>query len=178
MVYTLLAEGFEEIEALTVVDILRRADISVKTVSVTGDKIVTGGHGISVQTDIGIDEADVSDMLFLPGGMPGVTNLENNTKAVALINDYIAQGKFVSAICAAPSILGKLNLLNGKKAVCYPGFEEYLKGAEVLSEAVARDGNIFTSRGAGTAAYLGFAIVELFKGKELANKLKNGMIYE
>ncbi|MBQ7039763.1 MAG: DJ-1/PfpI family protein [Clostridia bacterium] len=178
MVYTLLAEGFEEIEALTVVDILRRAGISVNTVSVTGEKIVIGGHGIGVETDILIDDADVSDMLFLPGGMPGVTNLENTPAVKELILNYKKSGKYISAICAAPSILGKMNLLCGRKAACYPGFEEYLNGAEVLYEPVVKDGNILTSRGAGTAAELAFTVVEILKDKETATKLRKGMIYE
>lgn len=178
MVYTLLAEGFEEIEALTVVDVLRRAEISVKTVSASGDEMVRGGHGIAVKTDISIDEVEISDLLFLPGGMPGVTNLENEPKVKDIINRYIHEGKMVAAICAAPSILGKMGILNGKKATCYPGFENFLEGADVLTEAVVKDGNVITSRGAGTAADLAFELVKLFKGEALADKLRTGMIYE
>ena len=178
MVYTLLAEGFEEIEALTVVDILRRAEIEVKTVSVSGNKIVSGGHGIAVETDIFIDEADVSDMLFLPGGMPGVTNLEAEPAVKKLIEEYFSSEKYIAAICAAPSIIGKMDLLSGKKATCYPGFEQYLNGAEAVTDSVVKDGKILTSRGAGTAGELGFAIVGIFRGKEVADKLRKGMIYE
>ena len=178
MIYTLLAEGFEEIEALTVVDILRRADIEVKTVSVTGSKEVTGGHGITVKSDMCIDEAEICDMLFLPGGMPGVTNLEAESKVKVLIEECFKSGKYIAAICAAPSIIGKMGLLSDKKATCYPGFEQYLTGAETVVEAVVKDGNILTSRGAGTAAELGFSIVEIFRGNQLADKLRKGMIYE
>lgn len=178
MVYTLLATGFEEIEALTVIDILRRAEIEVKTVSVTGEKTVVGGHNIPVVADVLIDAACVSDMLFLPGGMPGVTNLEENSKVKELILKYKNENKYLSAICAAPSIYGKMGLLGGKKATCYPGFEKYLEGAILSSDKVVRDENFITSKGAGTAADLAFYIIELLKDKETALKIKNGMIYE
>lgn len=178
MVYTLLATGFEEIEALTVVDILRRAEIPVKMVSVTDDLKVTGAHGIEVVADCMLSEIEDGELLFLPGGLPGVTNLEACQAVIELIKEYADTEKFVSAICAAPSILGKMGLLNGRKATCYPSFEKYLDGAEYSTEKVVVDGNFITSRGAGTASDLGFKIVSLLKSTELADKLKSGMIYD
>lgn len=178
MVYTLLATGFEEIEALTVVDILRRAEIPVKMVSVTDNLNVTGAHGIEVVADCLLSGIEDGELLFLPGGLPGVTNLEASKAVVDLIKKYASTEKYISAICAAPSILGKLGLLNGRKATCYPSFEKYLDGAEHLTEKVVIDGNFITSRGAGTASDLGFKIVSLLKVKELAEKLKSGMIYD
>lgn len=178
MVYTLLATGFEEIEALTVVDILRRAEIPVKMVSVTDDLKVTGAHGIEVVADCMLSGIEDGELLFLPGGLPGVTNLEVCPTVIELIKEYADAGKFVSAICAAPSILGKMGLLNGRKATCYPSFEKFLDGADYLTEKVVVDGKFITSRGAGTAADLGFKIVSLLKSKELAEKLKSGMIYD
>lgn len=176
MVYTLLADGFEEIEALTVVDILRRAEIPVQTVSVSENTLVTGGHGIFVTADITMQEMQQGELLFLPGGMPGVTNLEKEPAVIDLIQNYAAS-KCVAAICAAPKILGQMGLLNGKKAVCYPGFETYLKGAQILDVPVVQDGNIWTSRGAGTAAELAFALVTYLKNEESAARLRTGMIY-
>lgn len=176
MVYTILAEGFEEIEALAVVDILRRADIDIKTVSASGEKTVKGAHGIEVTAD----ETEFSkeyDVLFLPGGYPGYVNLENNAKVISLIKDADSKGKIIAAICAAPSILGKLGILSGKTACCYPSFEQDLKGAKVVFDDVAADGNIITSRGAGTAHKLAFKLVEIIRGKECANELSKGMIY-
>ncbi len=178
MVYTFLADGFEEIEALSVVDILRRAEIEVKIISVDDNKQVTGAHGIKVVADDIIGDLTDGELLFLPGGMPGVTNLEASKNVMSVIRDYLSKGKYIAAICAAPSILGKMGILQGKKAVCYPGFEKYLDGAEVLTDKVVIDANIITSRGAGTASDLGFAIVSLLKDNETAKKLKTGMIYD
>lgn len=178
MVYTLLADGFEEIEALTVVDILRRAEIPVKTVSLTSDKTVVGGHGINVVADCSIGEVTVSDMLFLPGGMPGVTNLYASDRVRQLINEFNNNQKFLAFICAASSIPGKMGILAKKNACCYPGFEKDLHDAQIKYDKVVKDGNIITSRGAGTAAELGFTIVSLLKDQQTADKLRKGMIYE
>lgn len=178
MVYTLLAEGFEEIEALSVVDILRRAEIDVKMISVSVNKEVTGAHGIKVVADDVISNVSRGDLLFLPGGMPGVKNLEASEDVIRIIKEYLSNNKYVAAICAAPSILGKMGVLKGKSAVCFPGFEKFLDGAVVLSDKVVIDSNIITSRGAGTASELGFTIVELLKDNETAKKLKTGMIYD
>lgn len=178
MVYAVLAEGFEEIEALTVVDILRRAEIPVKMVSADGTMIVEGAHGIAVKADCALKDAELSDLLFLPGGMPGVLNLEQNQDVIDLIHTYAqSENGYIAAICAAPKILGGLGLLSGKHAVCYPGFEYSLEGAEVLQDAVVQEDRIITSRGAGTAAELAFHLVSLLKSEEIADKLRVGMIY-
>ena len=177
MIYMLLANGFQEIEALEPLDILRRADIDVKTCALL-DKTVEGAHGIKVIADIGIDEVDTSDMelLFLPGGM-GYKNLDASEKVHALI-DYAAKNNiYIASICAAPSIVGKKNLLNGKKATCFPGFEEFLYGAEVLADKVVTDGKFITGKGAGAASDLGFKIVEILKGEEIAKTLRGAMQY-
>jgi len=179
MVFTLLAEGFEEIEALAVVDILRRSEIDVCTVSLGKTAQVTGAHGIIVTADFVIDQIDDNyDLLFLPGGYPGYVNMEENTKAIELIKTAHRENKLIAAICAAPSILGKLGILNGKDACCFPGFEKCLTGANVLFEKVCTSGNVITSRGAGTSHELGFKIVELFKGKDVAASLRTAMLYE
>lgn len=176
MVYVFLADGFEEIEAIAPIDILRRADIPILTVGVTG-KSVTGAHGITLEADILMDsvEPDKLSCIILPGGMPGTTNLEKNEKLSALI-DFAAENKLlICAICAAPMILGKKNLLNGRKATCYPGFEEHLHGAK-LSNFVCQDENYITAVGAGAALPFGYAILNALG--EDAEKMKQAMRYE
>ncbi len=178
MVYTLLANGFEEIEALAVVDILRRAQIPVKTISVSNNLTVNGAHDIKVVADEILNNADMNfNLLFLPGGYPGYVNLENEPKVIDILKKACKENKIVAAICAAPSILGKAELLVGKTACCFPSFEEYLTGAEVSFEDVCVSDNIITSRGAGTAHKLAFKLVEIIKDKETADKLKTAMIY-
>jgi 4-methyl-5(b-hydroxyethyl)-thiazole monophosphate biosynthesis len=178
MFYVFLAEGFEEIEALTPVDILRRAGIEVKTVGVTG-KSVRGSHGILVSADL--EFADWNDAnpeaLILPGGMPGTRNLGASQKLCELLVSQ-KNTALICAICAAPSVLGKLGLLNGKKATCFPGFEQELLGAQVQPVGVVTDGNIITGKGAGVAAEFAFAIVEKVKGKQEAEALRNTMCYQ
>lgn len=178
MVYVFLANGFEEIEAIAPIDILRRAGIEVKTVGVTGS-LVTGAHEITVKADISLDEVDLSgaELIFLPGGMPGTTNLMENKDLEKIILDANDKGIYISAICAAPMILGRLNLLNGRKAVAFPGFEEHLIGADVQITPIAKDGNIITAKGAGAAHLLGFKLTELLVNKETADKLYSGMQY-
>ncbi len=178
MVYVFLAEGFEEIEALTVVDILRRAEIEVKTVSVK-DKTVMGAHGIEVTADILKNEVeqDKTEAVVLPGGIPGTPNLKKDETVKDCVLASAEKGKYVCAICAAPSILGEWGLLRGKTATCYPGFEDKLAGAKLSEEAVCVDGNILTSRGAGTAAEFAFAITSKLKSRETADRLRAGMIY-
>ena len=177
MYYILLAEGFEEIEALTQTDVLRRAGIDVKNVGVTGE-YVTGSHGITVKADVLIEEAKncVPDGIILPGGIPGTPNIAANKDAVELIKKVAENKGLVAAICAAPSVLGELGLLEGKKAICYPGFEDKLAGAIVTCEKVVIDGNFITSRGAGTAMDMALAIAEYITG-ENQNKLSKAMIY-
>lgn len=177
MYYILLAEGFEEIEALTQTDVLRRAGIEVKNVGVTGE-LVTGSHGITVKADVTVDEATktVPEGIILPGGIPGTPNIAKSEKAVELIKAVSEKGGLVAAICAAPSVLGELGLLEGKKAICYPGFEDKLKGAIVVCEKVVKDKNLITSRGAGTAMDMALAIAEYITG-ESQEKLSKAMIY-
>ena len=178
MVYVFLADGFEEIEAIAPIDIMRRANIEVKTVGVTG-KTVTGAHGIEITSDLSLGDVSLCDanLLFLPGGMPGTTNLLENNTLKDLILSANEKGIYISAICAAPMILGSLGLLNGKKATCFPGFEEYLNGAALSSKKVVFDGNTITSKGAGTAHLLGFKFVEILKSKDLADELFSAMQY-
>ncbi len=168
MVYVFLADGFEEIEALAPVDFLRRAGIEVNIVGVTGD-VCIGAHGIEVKTDVSLSGIALDDNLqgvILPGGMPGADNLDKSPEVHNAIDYCIENRKIVCAICAAPFVLGKKGLLNGKKATCFPGFEEYLEGADVLSEGVVRDGNIITARGAGVAWEFGAEIAAQIVGKE------------
>lgn len=163
-----LANGHEEVEALSVVDILRRGGIETTLVSVTGTKDVVSSHNIHIIADEIIEKLDFSqyDMIFLPGGMPGTTNLLANKCLCEKILEFADNGKKLAAVCAAPSVFGELGLLEGKKATCYPGFEDKLKGATVVSDRVVVDGNIITSRGLGTSLELGFTILEIFKGTE------------
>lgn len=176
MVYVLLAEGFEEIEALAVVDVLRRAKIEVCMVSIR-EKKVRGGHGICVEADCVIEEvdADKAKMLVLPGGMPGTTHLDQSDLVQALIADMVERGKWVAAICAAPMILGKRGYLAGKKAICYPGFEAELKGAVIVEQKVNIDEPFITSKGPGTALDFAFSIVAVLKDKKVAAILKEQM---
>ncbi|NLY71119.1 MAG: DJ-1/PfpI family protein [Clostridiales bacterium] len=177
-VYVHLANGFEEIEATTVIDVLRRAEIDVETVSITGDLLVTGAHGVGVKADKLIDDVnyDSGDMIVLPGGMPGTTNLGNCSKLIEQVKKYNDQKKWVGAICAAPMILGENGLLEGKTAVIYPGMEEHLKGAELGNNKVEVDGNIITSKGPGTAMDFALKLVEVLKDKDAVNKLKEEML--
>ena len=177
-VYVHLANGFEEIEAITVVDVLRRAESDVETVSITENLWVTGAHGIGVKADQLINDIDYDSgkMIVLPGGLPGTTNLAENSKLIDQIKSYNNQNKWVGAICAAPMILGEKGLLEGKTAVIYPGMESHLKGAKVGRKNVEVDGNIVTSKGPGTAMEFAFKLVELLKGKEAIKQLKEEML--
>lgn len=172
MVYMFLAEGFEEVEALCPLDIMRRAGIEVVTVGVGGRNIV-GAHGIEVVADIADSQfnAEKFEMIVLPGGMPGTLNLENSEVCVSAIKSAILSGSYIAAICAAPSILGKLGILRHKKAVCYPGFEDELEQATVLESGVCHDGAIITAAGMGVALEFGLKLVELLKGKDTADRI-------
>lgn len=178
--YLFLAEGFEEMEALTQVDILRRAGMPIKTVSVTGVLTVTGAHGVPVIADMVFEELNEDDieMIILPGGMPGTTNLDKHEGLSKLIMDFAAAGKPLSAICAAPMVFGKRGLLKGKRVTCYPGFEKYLEGAEFTAGKLNIDGNFITAKGPGIASDFGFAIVEKYQGIEKVWDLKQQMIVE
>ena len=179
MIYVFLANGFEECEALAPIDILRRAGFELKTVGVNG-KIAVGSHNIPVTCDITIDEAEFNNLeaIILPGGMPGTINLENNSKVQKFIDYSVDNGLLIGAICAAPSILGHKNLLSGKKATCFPGFEKDLFGADVLDTFVVCDGNIITAKGAGAAFQFGFELLSYLKNDEAANDLKKQMMFE
>lgn len=179
-VFVFLADGFEEIEGLTVVDILRRAQIETETVSITGKKEVQGSHRITVYADRLFEEISGDDavLFVLPGGMPGTLRLGEHRGLAELLKKAAADGKKVAAICAAPSVLGGLGLLEGHRAVCYPGFEEKLTGAGTGTEPVAVSGNITTSRGMGTAIPFALALVAQLKDQETADKLGRSIIWE
>lgn len=179
MVYVFLADGFEELEALAPVDILRRGGCEVKTVGV-GGKTAVGTHKIPVVCDITEEEAitDGLEGIILPGGMPGTLNLEKSACVGRFIDFAARNGLFIGAICAAPSILGHKGLLRGKKATCFPGFEKDLEGAEFLDTPVVTDGKITTAYGAGAAFDFGFRLLsELTGDKEGAYALKKSMKY-
>ncbi len=175
-----LATGFEEIEALTVVDLLRREHVEIDMVSITGEKKAVGSHNIIVETDKIINQLNFSeyDMLILPGGMPGTLNLEANELLMSQVDTFYAQGKLLAAICAAPSIFGHRNMLQGRMACCYPGFEKDLKGANVSLEPVCVDDKIITSRGMGCAVQFGLKIVEILLGKETSEALAGKIIWD
>lgn len=178
MVYVILADGFEEIEAIEPIDIMRRAGIEVVTASL-GDRVVTGSHNIPVTADITIGDINPEsmDLLMLPGGA-GHELLDASNEVHGLINYAVTNNVYISAICAAPSILGKKMILEGKNATCFPGFEKYLYGAEITTAKAVVDGKIITARGAGAASDFGFAMVELLKGRETADELRKTMQYE
>ena len=171
MIYLLLAEGFEETEALAVLDILRRGDLEVKTVGITG-KTVTGAHGIRVEADLLPHEANTApELLVLPGGMPGTANLDASPEVDRLLSLTLSSGGRVGAICAAPSILGKRGLLRGCEAVCYPGFEEHLLGASLATKTVITSGAYTTAVGMGAALAFALELLSLLRGAELADKV-------
>ena len=177
MVYVFLANGFEEIEALATVDMLRRAEIEVVTAGV-GGKCIIGTHNIEVKADICACETELSDKLegiVLPGGMPGTVNLEENEFVQRAIDFAAEKGLLIGAICAAPSVLGHKGLLKNKKATAFPGFEKELSGALVSEDFVVRDGNIITSKGAGATINFALEIVGYFKGEETKRKLRDAM---
>ena len=175
-----LADGFEEVEALTAVDLLRRARVYVDTVSITDEYKVHGAHGINVQTEDLFDEVnfDEFDMIVLPGGMPGTTNLMQHPGVRKVVTSFAKEGKLVGAICAAPMVLEDLGLLEGKKATCYPSCEENLKSAVLTGAPVAVDGNIITSRGVGTAIDFALELIEKLVGSEMAKKISSDIVYK
>lgn len=174
MVYLFLADGFEIIEALAPVDMIRRAKLEVKTVGVTG-KTVTSSCGVQVVSDITVDEVEYNniDAIILPGGMPGTVNLEKSVAVDKAIDVAVKNNAYVCAICAAPSILGHKDLLNDRNAVVFPGYEPDLHGAEISSDYVVMDGNIITAKGAGVSVEFGLKIVEALTDKETADKIKD-----
>ncbi|MCI8557229.1 MAG: DJ-1/PfpI family protein [Lachnospiraceae bacterium] len=174
-----LAPGFEEVEALTPIDLLRRAGAQVTIVSVQAEKAVTGSHQITVEADTLFEDMDFEDqdLLILPGGQPGTNNLKACQKLRSLLADADKKGKLLAAICAAPAVFGDMGLLKGKKATCYPGCEEGLVEAEYLTERVVTDGNLITSRGVGTAIPFGLSLIEQLFGKEKSEEIRKSIIY-
>lgn len=179
MIYCLLAKGFEEIEAVATVDILRRAGIDVETVAISKlpGEVVVGAHGMNFIADIKQKEIDYDklDGVFLPGGMPGTINLEKSKAVQNLLEYCYKNDKYIFAICAAPQILGHKGYLNGRKATCYPGFEGELTGAQLSEKPVVKDGKIITGKGPGVTTEFGLMIVETLKNADVANKLRESM---
>lgn len=177
--YVFMANGFEDIEAIGTIDILRRGGVDVKTVSITGDYAVESAHGISIEADMKFEEADFNDAdaLVLPGGLPGATNLNDHE---GVRNALVAQAEksgIVAAICAAPLVLGGLGLVKGKRATCYPGFEKYLDGAEYTHELCTVDGNITTGEGPGATFDFAYALLKQLVGNDTVAQLQEGMMY-
>lgn len=178
MVYMFLADGFEETEALAPLDILRRGRVEVQTVGVTGG-YVTGAHGITVKADIlpPIALKDNTEAVILPGGGVGTQNLDASVLVKEAVQSAYSSGKLICAICAAPSVLGEMGLLRGKKATCYPGFEKYLDGAELSEANVAESGNVITANGMGAALDFGFAVLARLRGADKAEEVKRQIQY-
>lgn len=177
--YLFFATGFEEVEALTVVDILRRGQVDCKTVSIMGEQEVTSSHGITVKADLLFENQDLSDadMLILPGGIPGTPNLKAHKGLEELILQYKDEGKFLAAVCAAPTIYGEMGLLEGKDATCYPGMEEGLLGANQKTDKVVCDGQFITSRGMGTCVDFGLVLLGKLEGEEKAEEIAHKIVY-
>lgn len=176
-VYVFFADGFEEIEALTIVDVLRRANLKVEMISVTGEDVVTGAHEVPIICDARFDgyNFDDAEILILPGGMPGAATLGKHEGLRELIRKFAEENKPIAAICAAPSVLGKMGLLKGKTVTCYPGFEQYLEGTESTGCMVEKDGNLITGLGPGAAMKFALTIVETLVSKEKAMELSEAM---
>lgn len=177
MVYMLLGTGFEETEAITPLDLLRRAGVEVLTVGING-KTVIGGHNIGVQADITLDQVDPTqlDMIILPGGLGGVASIRASKPAMELISFSWKNNKFVAAICAGPTVLADLGITEGKKATCYPGCETGMAGAEILPQAAVRDGNLITGTSAGCAVPFGLALIEALKGENAARTVAEQIV--
>ncbi len=178
MVFVILAHGFEDIEAISVVDILRRADMDVKMVSVDGELSVTSAHGITIHADMLIEDVKKEDveLIVLPGGMPCTENFIGCTILGDLIKTSYADGKLIAAISSAPWVLAHLGLLAGKRVVSHPDFKDKLTDAEILPEIVVHDGQFITSQGSGTALHFAYKIVEVLKNKTASDKLKDEML--
>lgn len=179
MIYVFLADGFEEIEALAPIDILRRAGVEVETVSITDNQVVIGAHGVPVLAERILPAIDFDDaeMIILPGGLPGSTNLDNCAELRQGIKQLYDAGKPLAAICAAPMVYGHMGLLKGLKATCYPGCESNMEGATYTASIVEKDGQFITAKGPAAAFEFGYAIAEQLVGKEKVQALRDGMIY-
>ncbi len=178
MVYVHLAEGFEEIEAVTIVDVLRRGEIQTFFVSMEKEKFVRGAHGILIEADMTFETADydLCDMIVLPGGTLGAKSLAENEELLIKIKEFDKQGKYLAAVCAAPMVFAAANILNGKDATIYPGMESYLEGAKLNTNNVVIDGNIITSKGPGTSMEFALTIVGILMGLSVSDKLRKGLI--
>ena len=177
-ILTILAPGFEETEAITAIDLLRRADIEV-VVAGTDMDFVTGSHHIAVKTDAFTDEIDPSefDCLLLPGGQPGTGNLKNNSMVINLIRDFDRHGKWIAAICAAPIVLDHAGITRGKNLTSYPSEQSVFKNSNYLQDNVVTDGKLITSRGVGTAIDFALQIVEIFKGRKIRDELAKRILW-
>lgn len=177
MVYVLLGTGFEETEAIAPIDLMRRAGIKVLTVGIN-DKLIYGGHGIGVEADITLDEIDLCDleMIVLPGGLGGVKSIRESKKAMDAIRFAHENGKFVAAICAGPTILAQLGITDGLEAVCYPGCEEDMGSANMITAPCVRSGNVITGTSAGCAVPFGLALVAALKGQAEANRIAGQIV--
>lgn len=175
-----MADGCEEIEALTVVDLARRAGLEIDMASVSGKAEVTGSHKIKIGADKSLKDIDVNgyDGVILPGGMPGTNYLREDAKVIETVKNFTKGDKLVAAICAAPTVLGYAGVLDGKNASCYPGMEDGLTGAKANTKEVNVDGNIITSRGLGTAIPFALAIIAYFLGEEKAAQISNSVVYQ
>lgn len=175
-----LADGFEEIEAISIIDLLRRAELDVQMVSVTGKKEVTGSHQITVKADILFEDVDYKNvfMIVLPGGMPGASNLDAHQGLRDQIKQFNDQNRPLAAICAAPMVYGNLGVLKGKQAVCYPGFEKYLKEADVLDVPVVESANVITGKGIGAAFEFGLKLIEKTVSPEKARTIAKQILVE
>lgn len=176
-VYVFFADGFEEMEAFSAVDVMKRAGLQVEMVSVTPNEIVTGSHGIPVLCDKNIVNCDFFDaeLILMPGGLLGATTLDACEDLHRLIQRFADENKPIAAICAAPMILGKMGLLKGRKATCYPGFDKYLEGAQYTGALVEKDGNYITGKGPAAALPFALAVVEHLLGAEKVAELKQAM---
>lgn len=174
-----LADGCEEVEALTPIDLLRRAGAQVTVVSVSGEKYIKAAHNVVIETDVSIKNEALSDFdaYVLPGGAPGYKNLMASSEVKNIVTAAHTEGKLIAAICAAPCVLGEFGLLKGKRATCYPGMEDGLLGADPRKDSVVVDGNIITSRGVGTAIEFSLAIIEYLYDKEAANTLAAQIVW-
>ncbi len=178
MVYVILAHGFEDIEAISVIDILRRADVDVKTVSVDGKKEVVSSYGVPMIADMLIEDVKTEDidMIVLPGGMPCTENLISCERLGEVIKQAYADGKFISAISSAPWVLAHLGIIAGRRVVSHPDYKDKLTDAEILPEIVVHDGQFITSKGSGTALHFAYKIVEVLKGKNDSDKVRDEML--
>ena len=172
-IYAMMADGCEEVEALAVVDLLRRAKLNTELVSIHDREMTEGAHGIGIRNDRKLSEifVDQEDVIFLPGGVPGTPNMKASEAVCSLLKSHAAKNGRIAAICAAPTVLGMLGILEGRRATCYGGLEEQLTGAQVCGDAVVTDGNITTSRGMATAILLGLELIRILVDEETSAKL-------